>query len=45
MWQKLWFDGGVIRKTLVGILEEDVTDEEIAHETNSVEDYDEDEIE
>ena len=45
MSQNLWFEGDVIRKALVGILEEDGNDEEITDETHSVEGYDEDENE
>ena len=45
MSQKLWFEGVVIPKALVGILEEDGNDEKITDETHSVEDYDEDENE
>ena len=45
MSQKLWFEGDVIRKALVGILEEDGNDEEITDETHSVEGYDEGENE
>ena len=45
MSQKLWFDGDVIRKTLVGILEEDGSDESFTDETHSAEGYDEDENE
>ena len=45
MSQKLWFEGGVIPKALVGILEEVGNGEEITYETHSVENYDEDENE
>ena len=41
MSQKLWFECDVIRKDLVGILEEDINDEQSTHESHSVEGYDE----
>ena len=45
MSQKPWFEGDIIPKALVGILEEDGNYEEITDETYSVDDYDEDENE
>ena len=45
MSQKLWFEGYVIPKVLVGTLEEEANNRENTDETHSVDDYDEDENE